>query len=80
MLCYSSTQDNRPIIAFDSDDPQEIKQMVSWCRENLGKSHGRFIGTWWIVRQHAIDNTRPNRNIIVMRHGEHTILARMVWG
>jgi hypothetical protein len=80
VLCYNATQDGKPVLAFDSDNPQEIKQMISWCKGNLGKGHGKFIGTWWIVRQRSIDVTRPNRDIVVMRHGEHTTLARMVWG
>lgn len=79
MRCQEALQNLTPILLFESDDREEIRKMVRWCRTNLGRSHGMFVSPWWIVKSSPVDIASRPRYAIAMLHGQHTFLARMIW-
>lgn len=80
MKSYPTTSKGYPVTVFESEDPEEMRRMVDWCRTNIGRGHGPGASAWWIVRVSGQGFGISNdRDAIAMSNGPHLFLAQIVW-
>ena len=53
---------------FQAESQEELSAIKTWCRQNLGRSHG-MQSVWWM----------QSRSVLVMRNGQHIVQAILTW-